>query len=200
MKKLSVQVILILTIGVLSVLVVLLLGSIEVLFGHRSVYQEKSQTYDFGSDSTQEKVVMAEGKLDIKSEGEVLFSSEDNQEVTDFVIGDINNDGQDELCYGFWRKGDYGKNLPFSKARRDPLKSYHLYLYEYLEEQNVFHLLWGSSTLPEPIYDMEILNDDGKNTLKVIEGDYEDYDSHGYIEPKKTTKWAWNEWWFEEIE
>ncbi|MBN1915866.1 hypothetical protein JW796_02605 [Candidatus Dojkabacteria bacterium] len=197
MRKWLVPIILITMIGVLSFLALFLPKLTGSLFGS---WPSKSQVYDFDSDGVVEKVIMEAGRLYVESEGVRIFSSSSEQKVNDFEIGDINNDGKDELCFGFWRVGDYGKNRPYAKARRDPLKSYHLYLYEYLKEQKVFHLLWGSSTLPEPIYDMEIVNNGQENFLKVSEGTYEDYDRDGFIRPVKTTEWVWNEWWFEEAE
>lgn len=132
------------------------------------------------------------------SSGGQIKNSSNAVEVTDFANGDINNDGESELVIGFWRYGDFGKKLEFQRTRRDPKKSYHIYIYKYSNETKQFYLVWGSSTLPTPIYDFEIVNKDGKNMLKVVEGSYDDYDKYGAIKPIKTTYWIWNEWWFEE--
>jgi hypothetical protein len=124
---------------------------------------------------------------------------EDPIEVVDSAIGDINNDGEIERVVGFWRYGDFGKKLDYQRTRRNPKKSYHIYVYKYSENTKQDYLIWGSSTLPHPIYDFEIVKKDGQNVLKVIEGSYDDYDKYGEIKPIKTSYWIWNEWWFEEL-
>lgn len=159
-----------------------------------------AEDVDFGGDNKFEKIILKGEKLVVMRGSQVLFSSDKDYEVADFDIGDINNDSEIELVFGFWRFGDYGKKLDFQQSRRDPKKSYHLYLYKYSQQNDNFYLVWGSSTLPHPIYDFEIVLQEGKNVLQVDEGTYEDYDNNGEITPVQRSYWIWNEWWFEEAE
>ena len=161
------------------------------------------ENFDFSDDGTVEKILLGDGKLQVlhsERVGNVLFESESGYEANDFDVGDINNDGEIELVIGFWRFGDFGKELDYQQARRDPKKSYHIYLYKYSEKNDNFYLIWGSSTLPHPIFNFEIIEKDGQNILKVDEGTYEDYDNDGEIKSVKTSYWIWNEWWFEEFD
>jgi len=162
---------------------------------HRTI---KESLYDFDDDGLKEQILLKDGRVFVKKDNEIVFETNKEYDVSDFEIGDINNDGQDELVVGFFRYGDYGKNIEIKQTRRDPRISYHVFLYQPILVSNSFKLIWGSSTISNPIYDFEIKMSDEGNYLEVKEGKYSYYDKTGKVKSERTTYWEWNEWWFQE--
>lgn len=159
------------------------------------------RTYiNIDNDSDNEEFIISSGQLQIKDNDTTIYRSDPSWTVTLYDHADCNNDGINELLVGFWRIGDYGVDNRFSRTRRDPLPSYHLYLYQYMEEAQNFRLIWGSSTLNDPIYSLSVeeINTDN-NILKVINGSYKDYDDEGIIEPLDTSYWIWEDWYFKQL-
>src|SRR5262249_208139 len=99
----------------------------------------------------------------------------------------------------FFRYGDYGKQLEFLKPRRDPKKSYHIFIYSYDSQTQKFNLKWGSSTIQNPLVDFKIIFENGRYILDGIEGSYADYDNLGFLLQRREIKLVWNEWWMERI-
>ncbi len=154
--------------------------------------------YDWGNDTKVEATTLIDHRLIVRNDARILFRSEGTWNVRNFLIGDFNNDGVDELGIGFFRKGDYGADLEFLKPRRGENDSFHLFLYQYSAVENKFKLIWGSSTLPHPMSNMELIKLDDTNVLKVAEGSYEEWDESQNLAAQKISFWIWNEWWFEE--
>jgi len=139
------------------------------------------------------------------SSSHLIFESDPDWQVNHYAIGDGNNDGSIEFILGFWRVGDYGVDIPYAKSRRDPLPGYHLYLYQYQPDSHNFRLIWGSSTLNDPLYSFTVkpsLNTDNlpANLLFVETGSYSDFDDLGQIFPTGKSDWIWNNWWFSKLD
>ncbi len=156
---------------------------------------------DIDNDSDNEEFILSDGFLKVYNDHELIYASDPKWTVQEIEYGDCNNDSIDEIIIGFFRIGDYGIDNKFSRIRRDPKPSYHIYLYQYIPLSNSFRLIWGSSTLNDPIYEMtlEEINTDNK-ILKVINGSYEDYDKKGILMPLQTTYWIWDDWYFKQID
>ena len=153
--------------------------------------------YDLDSSGVEEKFELANGTLQIWTGDKLIFSSKPEYFVDNYAIGDSNNDGVVELNMGFWRTGDYGKDFEYAKTRRDPLKSYHLYLYQLMPNGTALKLVWGSSTLNDPLFSFYVKAvTDNTYMLSVETGSYADYDRYGQIRPLETSDWMWNGWWF----
>lgn len=183
-------------IGIVSLVVML------VLLAYFLSQATSKQTHwlDIDNDDITERFDLGSGQLQIWKENQLIFTSDITYNVTHYAYGDANNDGKAELLLGFWRRGDYGIDNDFARKRRDPAASYHLYLYKYQNEAQMFRLIWGSSTLNDPLYDFNLVEAGTDNTiLRVRTGSYEDYDRNGKIIPLDSSDWVWDQWYFKEI-
>lgn len=52
----------------------------------------------------------------------------------DFLLADINHDGEENLLVLCWKRGRYGDSRPFWVKRDDPTWSQHIYIYEFVEK------------------------------------------------------------------
>lgn len=155
---------------------------------------------DIDSDNIEERFELSTGQLQIWKKSQLIFVSEITSTINHYTYGDANNDGIDELLIGFWRSGDYGITNNFARNRRDPALSYHLFLYQYQPDARMFRLIWGSSTLNDPLYDFSLITAPTDNTiLRVTSGSYQDYDLDGRITPLRSSDWIWDQWYFKEI-
>lgn len=156
---------------------------------------------DIGNDGRIESVILSNNNLKIIDDNSnLVFQTNSEYEVNFFDYGDLNNDGINEFVYGFWRYGDYVKNIPGAEVRRGEKKGYHIDIYEINTHKSYNKILWGSSTLPYPINKFEITEINNTNVLKISEGRYEDYDKYGEIRHIEDSYWIWDEWWFEEYD
>jgi|GEM_PF-2197473 len=160
----------------------------------------QTQTYDLDDDLDEEIIYLNSGLLRVFSDNHVVYNSDISWEVTLFDIGDANNDNKPELLIGFWRYGDYGPENDYARVRRDPLRSYHLYLYQYDLNAPNLRLIWGSSTLNDPIYSLKIENTDNRNYLRLQTGTYSEYDKTGTITAKAESLWLWEDWYFSKVQ
>jgi hypothetical protein len=180
--------------ALLSLLAVILLSSFLL-------YQRtESRSFDLDQDGDQEKISLNSGLLRIWSDNREIFTSDITWDVTLFDTGDVNNDQKPEFLLGFWRYGDFGPANDYSRLRRDPKKSYHLYLYQYDLNAPNLRLIWGSSTLNDPIYSLEIININDKNYLDLTTGSYSQYDAWGKITGNAKSRWIWEDWYFSKLQ
>ena len=70
--------------------------------------------------------------------------SQDNYEATEYLIADIDHDGQDEMAVVVWKRGYYGPDLPFWETENIDDYGNHLFIYEIEPEVK---MKWGSSTI-----------------------------------------------------
>ena len=112
--------------------------------------------------------------------------------VDHVLVADADNDGIDEIIVTLWKQGSYGEELPLWVEENDENIEHHLFLYEYKDGEIVAD--WHSSSLSRPIQEIQVfdINNDGKNELIEIEGDY-------YNNQTLVGIWVWNEWWFENL-
>lgn len=161
----------------------------------------KIERLDLDNDGIFEEFLLDNGVLTISKAGRQLFQSNISWQVNKYAWGDSNNDGEPELNIGFWRVGDFVKQNPFTRTRRDPLSGYHLNLYRYQPNTLNFYLLWGSSTLNDPLYSFDVsLGTDNINYLSVSTGTYKEFDEKGYINPVENSMWVWDNWWFVKVD
>lgn len=179
--------------AILSLIAVILISS------HSIFKRTQSRTFDLDGDLDEETITLNSGLLKVFSDNQVIYNSDIAWEVTLFEEGDVNNDAKPELLVGFWRYGDYGPENEYARIRRDPKRSYHLYLYQYDRNAPNLRLIWGSSTLNDPIFSMEIQSIDEKNYLKLETGTYSEYDETGNISVRAESLWLWEDWYFSKL-
>ena len=153
---------------------------------------------DFNKDGINEKVEIKNNAINIFMNNENVFETDPDWKVEEVLIGDFNNDGNDDLGLYLWKTGSYGTSKPFWVKENDDSYKQHLFLYDWDKKQNKIAPLWHSSNLPY-INAKTILEDidgDNKNELVVLEKPYDNLPGQ-YA--KNVAVWRWNEWGFENI-
>lgn len=126
----------------------------------------------------------------------MIFQSDPLWKVKDFLVADLNNDKEGELSLVVWKKGSFGRVLPFWIKRNDREYSSHLFIYKFRDNKLI--PFWLSSKLEKPICEVKVIkagkNTPSENILLVQEGIYT---KNSYL-CKKTqgTNWQWNGWGF----
>lgn len=109
------------------------------------------------------------GHFELSDEGgAVVWKSSSSWKVQDFLICDIDNDSQDEILLLTWKKGSFGRHLPFWVDKNDTETGQHIYIYE-KREQNAdkdgfLRASWMSSSLKDIINSWSF---DNKTKLRV---------------------------------
>lgn len=158
---------------------------------NRLISQEKQQNLDVNDDGIKEKLYLAENKFYLEGQEKIIWSSGDNFKVDNFVVGDINNDNEIEIVLILWKQGKYGQGLPFWLEGNINDYGHHVFIYKWQNSNLV--LKWGSSTIDAPIKELMIsdVNQDGKNELVVLEGNYKKY-RQSFAE--YLSIWHWQGW------
>lgn len=136
------------------------------------------------SDRTEQyQAVLEHKKVQVLSEDEVLWTSPENVKVQDILLCDIDRDMQDELILLCWKRGRYGKHMPFWIEEDESSWSQHIFVYEYTAKE--IRPKWMSSYIGQ---DVAVMQDNGKEApytrlwLTDTEG--------------KTGSWLWDSWGF----
>ena len=152
---------------------------------------EESDGYSYSLES---------GVLRVSDEaGEIVWQSEKTWYVEDFRLGDVDGDGSADLLFTLWKSYSFGPTHPERMDNDDPNLRCHLFLYTLRAGR--MKALWGSSSLPRPIYAFE-LSLDGEKTpvasgavLRTVEGQYREDFSQG---EGREYVYAWRGWGFVE--
>lgn len=188
--------------GMLLTLVSLLLFSFAALFFlHSSPKPLQLQLEgDLDKDGIAETYLLADHVLTVKIGEHVIWQSPTDYHIDSFALGDVDNDGIDNLVISLWKKGSFGKHKPFWHTGEDNEYKNHLFVYQL--EAGTCKQVWCSSNLGRPILSFRIddIDGNGRNQLIVEEGQYKRMAGDRYtIDPKgatRTTVWQWEEWGF----
>lgn len=101
---------------------------------------------------------------------QTLYESEPGWRVEDFLVGDLDHDGGQDLALLVWRRGSFGPHLPFWQTERETTFSQHIFLYHL--EADGMQPFWMSSALDPQVRrwamdahdDLEILTREGEQT------------------------------------
>lgn len=153
----------------------------------------KDRHFDLDRDGACEDYTLRDGKLRVAAASQTIWESPDEWWVSDFFLGDADNDSILELNLLVWKSGSFGPYKPFWITREDMSIKNHLFIFKLAG--GAFKPVWQSSNLDRPNYhaDLADLNGDGKNELIVTEGDYADPGV------REAGVWQWNGWGFSKI-
>ena len=151
----------------------------------------KKQTFDLDQDGNYEDYSLDEGRLVVEVGGLAIWESPCNWWVSDFALGDSTGDGNHNLNISVWKEGSFGNSKPFWVTGEDNSFKNHLFIYKLVNGS--FKPVWQSSNLDRPNHKISLEDDDGKNLLVVIEGEYDN------PRVRRVSVWAWNGWGFSKI-
>ncbi|MFH1789949.1 MAG: CapA family protein [bacterium] len=153
----------------------------------------KEEKADLDSNSIPEVYILEGGQLTIKEKSKIIWQSSTDWWIDDFVLADSNNDGISDINLSLWKAGNFGESKPFWVKENDMSVKNHFFVLDFLNGK--VKTIWGSSNLEFPNCNFKIvdIDNDGKNELVVIEGDYSsNYECIGnYV-----AVWRWNRWGF----
>lgn len=135
----------------------------------------KSSQIDLNNDGINDTIKLKNHTISIEINNEIIWTSDHDWRVTDYITGDINHDGKEELLILLWKKGSYGEHLPIWEKENDNKKSQHIFIYEW--QDSSINSIWMSSKLRPEIKRWEMLED---NQIHIITRKNED------------TIWRWN--------
>ena len=123
------------------------------------------------------RIVQNSNTLKVYDSGKLIWKSDKDYKVSDFVVGDIDQDGQKELAVVLWKRGYYGPTLPFWQEENIDDYGNHLFIYELTPE---IKIKWGSSTIP---YTLEQIDFKDKQ-LVVNQNEYWEWEGFGFTRVK----------------
>ncbi|MFH1780579.1 MAG: CapA family protein [Candidatus Nealsonbacteria bacterium] len=153
----------------------------------------KKETADLDKDSIPEIYSLENGLLTIMENLKIVWQSPDDWWIDNFFLADSNNDGISDINLSLWKAGNFGSSKPFWVKENDMSVKNHFFIFDFIDD--AMKEIWGSSNLSEPNCEFQIadIDNDGKNDLIVVEGDYSQKPkcNGNYV-----AVWKWNDWGF----
>jgi poly-gamma-glutamate synthesis protein (capsule biosynthesis protein) len=148
---------------------------------------------DVDGNSIPENYVLENGGLTITENSEMIWQSPHNWWIDDFVLADSNDDGVTDIHLSLWKSGSFGASRPFWIKEDDASVKNHFFILDFIDGS--IKQVWGSSNLSRPNCEFQIadIDDDGKNDLIVIEGEYSQKPE---CSGNHVAVWKWNGWGF----
>ena len=113
-------------------------------------------------------------------DGSIVWKSEAGWLVSDFIVGDIDHDDEDEIILLVWRRGSFGKFKPIWVEKDEKTWSQHIFIYDYLDNRDDrMKPVWMSSKMGIEASDIKL---DEKEALHIITPEGKD------------TVWYWQSW------
>ena len=153
----------------------------------------KQELADLDNDSVPKNYNLENGRLTITENEKMIWQSPSDWWIDNFALADSNNDGIVDINLSLWKSGSFGTSKPFWIKENDMSVKNHFFVLGF--SGGSIKQVWGSSNLAEPNCEFKIadVDNDGKNDLVVVEGDY-------LQKPKcagnYVAVWKWNDWGF----
>ncbi len=148
---------------------------------------------DLDNNSIEETYILENGRLTISENSKIVWQSPIEWWIDNFVLADSNNDKIADINLSLWKAGNFGSSKPFWIKENDMSIKNHFFTLDFTNE--AVKQIWGSSNLVEPNCEFQIadVDNDGKNDLIVIEGDYSQTPK---CKGDYVAVWKWNDWGF----
>ena len=133
-------------------------------------------------DSSLGRVVLRNGRADIySSDGDRLWQSDKEWRVQDVLVCDVDRDGLEEIVFLVWKKGNFGKNLPYFVKENDKKMGQHIFIFRKREEEGPYlKAQWMSSALKTELSGISF-SEKGRFVLTSLDGGKEThYDWEGF--------------------
>ena len=143
--------------------------------------EEPSEDDDIQKVSETVNVRLKDKKLTVKKEdGTLLWKSEEDWLVSDFLIGDIDHDDEDEIVLLVWKIGSFGDYKPIWVEQDEKKWSQHIFIYDYdVTVEDRLYPLWMSSKMGIEARSIS-LDTDEKLHIMIPKG--------------KESLWSWQSW------
>lgn len=133
------------------------------------------------------------GRLTITNNTELIWQSPTDWWVDSFILADSNNDGIIDINLSVWKPGNFGLSKPFWVEKNDMSVKNHFFIFDLVD--GLMKPIWQSSNLTAPNCEFTIIDvdNDGKNDLVVLEGNYLQKPN---CKGEYVAIWKWNGWGF----
>jgi len=140
---------------------------------------------------------LEEGSLTVVHQGQQVWRSDPSWDVRQFLLADVNNDGQREVAFVLWKPYRLEPAILYetfhfpSLWEEDSLRN-HLFVYGWRD--GTWQELWCSSPVEYPIIQIYVADTDGdvSNELVILEGNYTAPDDGA----RQVSVWRWHGWGF----
>lgn len=145
-------------------------------------WQRKTLQADLDGDGSLEELRLSGQRLSVVGKDALLWRTEAGWRVQDFLVGDVDRDGDPELLLLVWKRGSYGDSHPFWEEAADWRFSQHIFIYRWRDGE--MQALWMSSRLRPEVerWDLE----GGRIRIRTPEG--------------LDTLWGWRSWGLERLD
>ncbi|MBP3735897.1 MAG: CapA family protein [Lachnospiraceae bacterium] len=110
-------------------------------------------------------VLLEDKRLCIFRDGELIWESEPDWLVQDYLLCDIDRDGEKELLTLVWKRGSFGAHRPLWITEDDDAYSQHIFIYDLHGQEEPVRPIWMSSAIPRHVSAMEF---SGKEKLLIL--------------------------------
>ena len=160
-----------------------LIAGIVVIMWLRGVFLPRWVTWKTvtSNDADKAELVLKHKTFSLKTpDGEIVWKSEAGWLVSDFIVGDIDHDDEDEIILLVWRRGSFGKFKPIWVEKDEKTWSQHIFIYDYLDNRvDRMKPVWMSSKMGIEASDIKL---DEEEALHIITPEGRD------------TVWYWQSW------
>ena len=120
--------------------------------GREEVLQETDNPVDEGPDM----IELKHRKVRAYKDGRCIFESPGICRVQNVFYEDIDRDGKRELIFLNFNVGRFGSHRPFWVGRNERKWFQHIYIYDYISEEEMFRPIWMASDIGMDAVDMRI--------------------------------------------
>lgn len=120
-------------------------------------------------------------------DGKTIWQSPEAWQVDQIVIGDVTNDGNQELVLLLWKQGSYGPVQPFWVTGDDVAWTNHLFVYALVGDH--LKTVWCSSSLSQTLTGLQIIADSQNGNYLAARKNRFGFNNTIYLK--------WNDWGFE---
>ncbi|MBC5579996.1 hypothetical protein H8S23_00575 [Anaerofilum sp. BX8] len=145
-------------------------------------WQQRTEVFDPDGDGRQETFLLERRSFAVLRDGETLWGTDGDWKVEDYLHGDLDGDGAEELLLLVWKRGSYGPVRPFWVESDGGGYSQHIFIYRWAD--GLPQPVWMSSALQPQVRQWSL--EAGRLNILTREGE--------------TTSWAWRTWGLERVD
>ncbi|MCR5406966.1 MAG: hypothetical protein K6E88_09310 [Lachnospiraceae bacterium] len=120
--------------------------------GREEALQEPDNSVEEGPDM----IELKHRKVRAYKDGRCIFESPGICRVQNVFYEDIDRDGKRELIFLNFNVGRFGSHRPFWVGRNEGKWFQHIYIYDYISEEEMFRPIWMASDIGMDAVDMRI--------------------------------------------